>query len=243
MHRRDLLKYALALPAASFFSTFDALAQSTRGLVKITAIKAMNLKGAQTLIRIDTDAGISGFGECGGDGPMARSVINLYNGGGRLPHLGLIGKDPLAIQVQRVCQSRRIPILRRLFRRTEDMEAHLDGPASPDAGQGSALGPATAAMNAKGAEDQPVQLAHHVAAAQPQLPDATGRGGAAAEEWEQLLPSQAVGLGRSHLGTGERLDPLRPGARTAAPSTPWSASAASSTFTHSPRMAPARPCP
>ncbi len=99
MRRRDLLKYALALPAASFFSAFDALAQSTRGLVKITAIKAMNLKGAQTLIRIDTDAGISGFGECQGDGPMARSVINLTNGGGRLPHLGLIGKDPLAIQV------------------------------------------------------------------------------------------------------------------------------------------------
>ena len=99
MRRRDLLKYALALPAASFFSTFDALAQSARGQIKITAIKAMNLKGAQTLIRIDTDAGISGFGECQGDGPLARSVINLYNGGGRLPHLGLIGKDPLAIQV------------------------------------------------------------------------------------------------------------------------------------------------
>ena len=99
MRRRDLLKYALALPAASFFSTFDALAQPARGQIKITAIKAINLKGAQTLIRIDTDAGISGFGECQGDGPMARSVINLYNGGGRLPHLGLIGKDPLAIQV------------------------------------------------------------------------------------------------------------------------------------------------
>ncbi|HEX2760684.1 MAG TPA: mandelate racemase/muconate lactonizing enzyme family protein [Rhizomicrobium sp.] len=99
MRRRDLLKYALALPAASFFSAFDALAQSARGQVKITAIKAMALKGAQTLVRIDTDAGISGFGECQGDGPMARSVINLYNGGGRLPHLGLIGKDPLAIQV------------------------------------------------------------------------------------------------------------------------------------------------
>lgn len=26
-------------------------------------------------------------------------MIAAYNGGGRLPHLGLIGKDPLAIQV------------------------------------------------------------------------------------------------------------------------------------------------
>ena len=99
MRRRDLLKYALALPAASFFSTFDALAQSTRGLMKITAIKALRIKDAQTLIRIDTDAGISGYGECGADGNTARAVIAAYNGGGRLPHLGLIGKDPLAIQV------------------------------------------------------------------------------------------------------------------------------------------------
>ncbi|MEO8301813.1 MAG: mandelate racemase/muconate lactonizing enzyme family protein, partial [Rhizomicrobium sp.] len=50
-------------------------------------------------IRIDTDAGISGYGECGTDGNTARAVIAAYNGGGRLPHLGLIGKDPLAIQV------------------------------------------------------------------------------------------------------------------------------------------------
>jgi L-alanine-DL-glutamate epimerase-like enolase superfamily enzyme len=99
MRRRDFLGYALALPAVSLFSTLDSFAAPARGMTKITAIKAMRLKDAQTLIRIDTDAGISGYGECGSDGPTARSVIAAYNGGGRLPHLGLIGKDPLAIQV------------------------------------------------------------------------------------------------------------------------------------------------
>ena len=106
MQRRDFLKYAAALPASALFAPLNALAQSTRGQVKITAIKAVGLKDPgstsikqQSLIRIDTDAGISGYGECGADGPVARRVIANYNGEGRLPHLGLIGKDPLAIQV------------------------------------------------------------------------------------------------------------------------------------------------
>ncbi len=97
--RRGLLKAALAMPIGRSLSHLEALAASAQGLVKITAIKAMQLKEGRTLIRIDTDAGISGYGECGSPGPVARSVIAAYNGGGRLPHLGLIGKDPLAIQV------------------------------------------------------------------------------------------------------------------------------------------------
>lgn len=104
MHRRDFLKGAAALPL--LFAPLNALAQGRRGLVKITGIKAVGLKDPgttlikqQSLIRIDTDAGISGYGECGADGPVARRVIANYNGEGRLPHLGLIGKDPLAIQV------------------------------------------------------------------------------------------------------------------------------------------------
>jgi len=99
MKRRDLLKAAMALPVLRLFAPLNALAQAARGMTKITAIKALQLKDAPTLIRIDTDAGISGYGECGTDGNTARSVIRAYNGGGRLPHLGLIGKDPLAIQV------------------------------------------------------------------------------------------------------------------------------------------------
>jgi L-alanine-DL-glutamate epimerase-like enolase superfamily enzyme len=93
------LKAALAAPIAGSFSRFEALAAPAQGLIKITAVKAMQLKEDRTLIRIDTDSGISGFGECGAPGPVARSVIAAYNGGGRLPHLTLIGKDPLAIQV------------------------------------------------------------------------------------------------------------------------------------------------
>lgn len=97
--RRNLLKAALSLPVGNFLTHFDALAAPARGSTKITAIKALRLKEGRTLIRIDTDAGISGYGECGDDGVTARSTIAMHNGGGRLPHLGLIGKDPLAIQV------------------------------------------------------------------------------------------------------------------------------------------------
>jgi len=99
IRRRDLLAAACALPVAHLFAPLKALAQPARGATKITAIKALHIKDAQTLIRIDTDAGVSGYGECGTDGNTARAVIAAYNGGGRLPHLGLIGKDPLAIQV------------------------------------------------------------------------------------------------------------------------------------------------
>jgi len=51
-----------------------------------------------TLIKIETDAGLYGVGPCGGGGAFARDVITSFHTG-RLPHLGLIGKDPLAIRV------------------------------------------------------------------------------------------------------------------------------------------------
>ena len=97
--RRELLKAAMALPVAGWFRHYEALAAPAQGAMKITAIKALQLKDGKTLIRVDTDAGLSGYGECNTAGPIARAVIAAYNGGGRLPHLGLIGKDPLAIQV------------------------------------------------------------------------------------------------------------------------------------------------
>jgi L-alanine-DL-glutamate epimerase-like enolase superfamily enzyme len=78
-------------------SGYDAMA-AARGQVKITAIKALQLKERGTLIKIETDAGICGYGECHGSGGYARAVIAGLEGP-RLPHLGLIGKDPLAIQV------------------------------------------------------------------------------------------------------------------------------------------------
>ncbi|MBT3270338.1 mandelate racemase/muconate lactonizing enzyme family protein [Candidatus Poribacteria bacterium] len=81
----------LATQAASALPTVNA------GGSKITAIKAMQY-GRRTLVKIETDAGVAGYGPCGGTGPFARSVIAGLEGG-RLPHLGLIGKDPLAIKV------------------------------------------------------------------------------------------------------------------------------------------------
>ena len=71
---------------------------SARGQVKITAIKALQPERDATLIKIETDAGISGYGPCHGTGPFVRAAIARLEGP-RLPHLGLIGKDPLAIEV------------------------------------------------------------------------------------------------------------------------------------------------
>ena len=75
----------------------DKIADAAREQIKITAIKAMQV-GPRTWIKIETDAGIVGYGPCGGSGIFARDVTAGLEGG-RLPHLGLIGKDPLAIQV------------------------------------------------------------------------------------------------------------------------------------------------
>jgi L-alanine-DL-glutamate epimerase-like enolase superfamily enzyme len=71
---------------------------AAHGQVKITAIKAMQLNDLRTLIKVETDAGIEGYGECHGSGSYARAAIAGLEGP-RLPHLGLIGKDPLAIGV------------------------------------------------------------------------------------------------------------------------------------------------
>ena len=79
----------------------DSLAAANRHQAIITDIRAMRLQSGFCLIRVDTDAGISGYGECGNhDGDMVRAIIEAQaKGGGRLPHLKLIGKDPLAIRV------------------------------------------------------------------------------------------------------------------------------------------------
>ena len=54
--------------------------------IQITDIKAMQV-GRHTLIKVETDAGLVGYGPCGGSGPFARDAIHgLHHG--RLPHLG-----------------------------------------------------------------------------------------------------------------------------------------------------------
>lgn len=92
--RRDLLRLGLALLAGDFLTRYQALSASARNQVKITAIKAMQIQNiaGNCLIRVDTDAGISGYGEAGATGPMARARVETMQ---RL----LIGKDPLAIEV------------------------------------------------------------------------------------------------------------------------------------------------
>lgn len=79
-------------------SGYDPLVAARQGETKITAIKALQLQTGRTLLKVETDAGVSGYGECHASGPLAREVIAGLEGP-RLPHLGLIGKDPLAIQV------------------------------------------------------------------------------------------------------------------------------------------------
>src|SRR6266566_8291726 len=92
--RRSLLRLAIALPAGAFLQRYKALAAPHRGKVKITAIKAMALKNiaGNCLIGIDTDACITGYGEAGSSGPMARGRIQIMQ-----PLL--VGKDPLLIEV------------------------------------------------------------------------------------------------------------------------------------------------
>ena len=91
--RRDFLRMALALPAASWLARYQALAAPDRRMVKITAIKTLELDnvGDGCLIRIETDAGLVGYGEAGVSAKMARAHIEDFQ---RL----LLGQDPLAIE-------------------------------------------------------------------------------------------------------------------------------------------------
>jgi L-alanine-DL-glutamate epimerase-like enolase superfamily enzyme len=89
--RRDILRMAMAIPASSWLSRYEALAAQARGLLKITAVKALQLdfQGDGCLVKIETDAGITGYGETGVDAKTARA---------RIPQFRLPGGDPLAIQ-------------------------------------------------------------------------------------------------------------------------------------------------
>jgi L-alanine-DL-glutamate epimerase-like enolase superfamily enzyme len=91
--RRDLLRAALAMPAASFFGHYRALAESHANAVKITGIKTMGLDnlGDGCLIKIETDAGLAGYGEAGIPSHAARDRIEMMKG-------QLVGQDPLAIE-------------------------------------------------------------------------------------------------------------------------------------------------
>lgn len=64
----------------------------------ITAIHAMQPAEGPTIVRVDCDAGVSGYGASFASGAgMREAIAALHNG--RLPHLDLVGKPALAIDV------------------------------------------------------------------------------------------------------------------------------------------------
>jgi galactonate dehydratase len=98
--RRSFLQAAMAMPIGASLAHFEALAAPARNQIKITAIKAMQTAGTGTIIKIETDAGLVGYGPCHGTGPFAREIIKeVVAGRGSNEGLGLVGKDPLAIKV------------------------------------------------------------------------------------------------------------------------------------------------
>ncbi len=90
MLRRDFFRSALALPFAGLFAPFERLTAADLGKVRITDVK-MRPSSSHTMIRIDTDAGISGFGESGVTMSMMKAWMEVYK-----PLL--VKQDPLAIQ-------------------------------------------------------------------------------------------------------------------------------------------------
>src|SRR5450432_4536215 len=96
--RRNFFKKALAIPVAVSFMGYETLAAAEKGQVKITAIKAIALKekrgSSRGLVKIETDAGVVGYGPSEG-GPDTRVAVAMIANG---PD-GLIGKDPLSIQL------------------------------------------------------------------------------------------------------------------------------------------------
>src|SRR5262245_6790777 len=91
--RRSVLKVALGIPTATWLSNYRANAAPHAGQVKITKIKTMGLDnvGDGCLVRIETDAGIIGYGEAGLPSRAARARIEMM-----APQL--VGQDPLAIE-------------------------------------------------------------------------------------------------------------------------------------------------
>jgi L-alanine-DL-glutamate epimerase-like enolase superfamily enzyme len=72
---------------------FDTLAWRERDQIHITAIKVIQLKehGIQSLVKVETDAGIYGLGESGAPAAVARAYIETMQE-------SLIGQDALAIE-------------------------------------------------------------------------------------------------------------------------------------------------
>jgi L-alanine-DL-glutamate epimerase-like enolase superfamily enzyme len=74
-------------------NTLDVLSEPHMNHVRITAIKALQLRNhGQSLVKVETDAGVFGIGEAGAQGPIVRANIRDYF------ESRLIGQDPLNIE-------------------------------------------------------------------------------------------------------------------------------------------------
>src|SRR5208282_6671026 len=92
--RRNFLKgFAAMVPASAVFSGYQAMAAPLRKKVKITDVKAMFVQAhtETNLVKIETDAGISGIGEAYW-GRGVKDVILGY-----LRQIA-VGRDPLDIE-------------------------------------------------------------------------------------------------------------------------------------------------
>lgn len=96
MNRRQFLKAALAIPAGAWMTNYKLLAHPLRNQIKITDIKNIVLKNQwKSLVKVETDAGISGYGESGAAGEIFRGWVHH----GNRPIIDkLRGEDPLAIE-------------------------------------------------------------------------------------------------------------------------------------------------
>ena len=63
-------------------TTLESLSESEKNRVRITDVKAMQLKdqAGQSLVKVETDAGVYGIGEAGASGPMVRAHLQHLRG-------------------------------------------------------------------------------------------------------------------------------------------------------------------
>ncbi|MFC1693984.1 mandelate racemase/muconate lactonizing enzyme family protein [Candidatus Latescibacterota bacterium] len=99
MKRRNLFKaLAASLPAASVLPHYHAMAATDRKKVKITDVKVMVVRGLfdWPLVRVETDAGIYGIGECYFGPDPKGAILHSQRLSPSLREI-LIGEDPLDV--------------------------------------------------------------------------------------------------------------------------------------------------
>jgi len=92
MNRRNFLFGALSAPIIGLFSSLKTATAAEAGKTRITGMKLKPISRiGHTMIRLDTDAGVSGYGESGVSGPMMVAWRERY-----LPII--MNQDPISIE-------------------------------------------------------------------------------------------------------------------------------------------------